>query len=154
MSIIAIVGSRDFTDLHYMRQGVMLTLQTEDVDAIVSGGQRGADTLSEVIARELEVPHRHIIADWKKYGRAAGPIRNRLVIEACTVLIAFPIGASKGTRNAIEQAKAAGKQVYVYDRTMHRACPRCKSELVEGPEGALCSNTECMYGAEGNIVVA
>ena len=52
-------------------------------------------------------------ADWERYGRAAGPKRNKLIVDAADVVIAFPSLYSKGTLNTIKLAKKAGKQVEV-----------------------------------------
>jgi len=51
------------------------------------------------------------VADWKKHGRAAGPIRNREMVRLAAHLgvaacIAFPGGA--GTEDCTKQAVAAG----------------------------------------------
>lgn len=48
-------------------------------------------------------------ADWKAHGRAAGPLRNREMVAAgADVCLAFPMGASRGTRGCIALAQAAG----------------------------------------------
>lgn len=49
-------------------------------------------------------------ADWKKHGKAAGPIRNQSMLteHKPDLVIAFPLGESKGTRDMIRKAKAAG----------------------------------------------
>ena len=71
--------------------------------------------MSEAVARHLGIPHRHIHADWKQYGRRAGPIRNAQVVAEADVIIAFPIGESKGTRDAISKARKAGKRVFIHE---------------------------------------
>ena len=52
-------------------------------------------------------------ADWTKYNKAAGPIRNKLMLEAGKpdLVIAFPGG--NGTINMIKQAKEAGIRIEV-----------------------------------------
>lgn len=56
-------------------------------------------------------------ANWTRYGRAAGPIRNENLVERAwvqqnaggkVVVLAFPLGESTGTYNLIDTAKAAG----------------------------------------------
>jgi hypothetical protein len=50
-------------------------------------------------------------AEWSKYGRAAGPIRNRRMIEEGkpNLVVAFPGGA--GTANMTKLAREAGIKV-------------------------------------------
>ena len=56
-------------------------------------------------------------ADWKKWGKAAGPIRNREMLlyakERAPVIVAFWNGISSGTRDMIEQAENAGVEVHI-----------------------------------------
>ncbi len=57
-------------------------------------------------------PHR---ADWARYGRRAGPIRNQAMVQAGAVLVlAFPWGSSAGTRGCMSLAEAAGIPIHVY----------------------------------------
>jgi hypothetical protein len=44
-------------------------------------------------------------ADWKKYGKSAGPIRNSEMADYGDALIAFFNGESKGTLDMINKAK-------------------------------------------------
>jgi hypothetical protein len=51
-------------------------------------------------------------ADWKKHGRAAGPIRNqRMLDENPDILVAFPGG--KGTADMVARARKASLTVIV-----------------------------------------
>ena len=50
-------------------------------------------------------------ADWDRYGKAAGGIRNQTRVNLqplADVLVAAPLGPSPGTRDCIRRAKAAG----------------------------------------------
>jgi hypothetical protein len=112
---LAIIGSRNFTDYDFMKRKIQLLLEMlPQVKCIVSGGAKGADALSERIAEDFHLDHRHIAAEWAKYGRAAGPLRNQKIIGEADVIAAFPLGESKGTQDGIRRARAAGKQVHIY----------------------------------------
>jgi len=50
---------------------------------------------------------------WKKYGKAAGAVRNKEMAEACDFAICFWDGKSSGTRMMIDYAKKLGKPVFV-----------------------------------------
>ena len=41
-------------------------------------------------------------ADWNKYGRSAGPIRNKEMLDYADHVIAFYDGISKGTGNLLD----------------------------------------------------
>ena len=59
-------------------------------------------------------------ADWKAYGRAAGPIRNQEMINAgADLCIGFPKGRSVGTRDCIRRAKKAEIRTLVYEYGEH-----------------------------------
>ena len=49
-------------------------------------------------------------ADWEKHGKAAGPKRNKRMLEwKPDLVVAFPGG--KGTANMVQQARQAGVEV-------------------------------------------
>ena len=52
-------------------------------------------------------------ADWERYGRGAGMIRNKQIIADADVVIAFWDGASKGTKNSVELARKAKKKLAI-----------------------------------------
>ena len=70
----------------------------------------------------LVEPHR---ADWKGLGNIAGPARNREMVEAgadLCVALHRRLEASKGTKDCVRQALAAGIPVYLIED--ERAIPR------------------------------
>ena len=52
-------------------------------------------------------------AEWIKYGRAAGPRRNKQMAEYADALLAYWDGKSRGTKNMIELAKDKGLKIGV-----------------------------------------
>lgn len=116
---IAIVGCRDFED--YERFRAEVTVFIDEVlcrnfcdTLIISGGCRtGADDMAFNLCRKENIPFTEYPADWATHGKAAGPIRNRKMAEACDECIAFWDGVSRGTRNMIEQCAKLGKKVTV-----------------------------------------
>lgn len=77
---------------------------------IVSGGCEGADQWGEVLADVCGIKYKRFPADWRQYGRAAGPIRNKEMVDYADVLIALPGG--DGTDNVVELAKKDGMLVW------------------------------------------
>lgn len=117
MSIKIVVGGcRDFTDSEYVFKCLDEYLSKTDDDEIVfiSGHCSGVDAAAEKYA-ELN-GYKTVIfpAEWKKYGKAAGPIRNRLMVEMCDTVIAFWDERSGGTKSLIELAKRSGKPLTVF----------------------------------------
>jgi len=51
-------------------------------------------------------------ADWGHWGKAAGPMRNQLMVDlGADVCLAFPFPDSRGTRDCMVKAQAAGIEV-------------------------------------------
>lgn len=76
---------------------------------IVSGGASGVDALGEKFAKKHNFKVERYPAEWEKYGRSAGPIRNSKMAQAADGVIAFWDGKSRGTKNMIECAEKAKK---------------------------------------------
>lgn len=113
MATIAVVGSRDFTD--YDKLSNVLDAHIDPIhDSLISGGARGADSLAQKYAYDNNISIMIIPADWDKYGKAAGPIRNAEIVEKATFVIAFWDGWSRGTNSTINLAKEAKKQCFVH----------------------------------------
>jgi predicted Rossmann-fold nucleotide-binding protein len=90
----------------------------QSVHLLLHGGARGADRAIARAARQLGWPVAALPADWRRHGRAAGPIRNRQLLEAAihqaqalsasglpvsVLVVAFPGGA--GTASLVQQAR-------------------------------------------------
>jgi hypothetical protein len=77
--------------------------------AIVVGDATGVDSVARKLAREKEWTLCVFVANWRKDGKKAGPIRNQKMIETNPdQVVAFPRGASPGTRDTIRRAKSRG----------------------------------------------
>lgn len=107
---VIIAGSRHFTDA----AEVMVAYHASGFKAIeiVSGGARGVDEIGERLALELRIPVRVFHADWTKFGKAAGPIRNRQMAEYADALILVWDGQSKGSSNMLFEAKQKGLKIF------------------------------------------
>ena len=103
---ILICGDREWNNRKAMYR-VMYGLPDDTIN--VNGACRGADKMSTSIAEKLGFECREYPANWDKYGRRAGPIRNQEMLnkEKPHFVIAFHenIKASKGTRDMIHKAK-------------------------------------------------
>ncbi len=110
MRRILICGGRNYADKARMRN-VIHALFNPDTDTIMHGGAPGADTLAGEIAAELGCAAKVYPADWAAHSKAAGPIRNQLMLDEGKpdMVVAFPGG--KGTEDMIRRAKKAGVRV-------------------------------------------
>lgn len=122
---VIIAGGRDFKDYDLLKHWCDKLLITKRIYAtiiVVSGKQVsqddegnkwGADYFGEVYAEENGFEVDPYPADWKKYGKSAGFIRNDEMSRNAAALIAFWDGHSPGTKNMIERAKMRGLLVKV-----------------------------------------
>ena len=82
--------------------------------ALITGGSRGiGKAIVEKFAKENGFPIRRYLPNWKEYGKAAGPIRNKQMVDLCHKVICFWDGKSKGTKSMIECAKKLDKPVKI-----------------------------------------
>jgi len=111
---LIIAGSRTFTDYKKLCEVCDQILQDQTDVEIVSGAYyKGADLLGEKYAAERGFRLTKFPADWKRFGRAAGPKRNEQMANYADALIAFWDGKSKGTKHMIEVAKCRGLKVAI-----------------------------------------
>jgi len=113
---VLVTGDRNWTD----RAAIKLWLEVlKEVgyDEVIEGEARGADTIAREEAEKLELKVDPYPANWDKYGRSAGPIRNREMLDQCPDLVlAFHshlLTKSKGTADCVREARKRGIEVKV-----------------------------------------
>lgn len=114
---IIVCGGRNYDDrsrVYRLLDGVLRSAESGNKHiTIIHGAASGADALAAewAVERNVDVVEYH--ADWKKHGRAAGPIRNRQMLteHQPDAVIAFPGGT--GTAHMMKIARKAG--VYVLE---------------------------------------
>ncbi len=108
---VIIAGSRKLTRYALVAEAVEAS--GFDVTEVVSGAAKGVDQLGEEWAKNNNVPVKKFPADWRKYSRAAGIVRNKEMAKYAEALIAIWDGASTGTWRMIDYATVLGLKVYV-----------------------------------------
>jgi hypothetical protein len=107
---IAITGGRDHrpTRDEMLRFEELWEMYHCAGDELIHGAcPTGVDALVSWYAEvRLGIEPIPMAADWKRHGRAAGPIRNGEMMATAGLLIAFPGGS--GTADCVRQAKAKG----------------------------------------------
>ena len=121
--IVIVSGSRDYHKTDILDDLMDLDFGFFDELGIFVGDAKGVDATIREFCITKGVEHEIFYADWESYGFAAGPIRNKQMIEAAykfhqesgdeIVMLAFPGPKSKGTKNAIEIAQKMGINVLV-----------------------------------------
>ena len=86
-------------------------------DVIIQGMCQGVDRTARYLGLKYGFEVEDYPADWDKYGKAAGPIRNKQMLDEGQPdkVYAFhpDITKSKGTKNMVEQASKRGIEVIV-----------------------------------------
>lgn len=107
---VIIAGTRTFLDYDLLCSKCDRFFSRIKPTAIICGEACGADKLGKRYAEEHDIPVMSFPADWDKYGKVAGYIRNKQMAAHADALIVFWDGKSKGTRNMITIAKENGLQ--------------------------------------------
>lgn len=114
-NVLAIVGSRDFTDYEQFLQHVQSWVAANGTPTkIVSGAAAGVDAMARRFAQENAIELLEFEPDWKQHGKAAGPLRNAKIVDACTHVLAMPSRSGRGTQDTIRQAEKAQKPTVVH----------------------------------------
>ena len=113
---VVIFGSRGFNDYNLLREKCDTYLQNKKEThniVIISGHARGADMLGEQYAKEKGYNLEVYKADWDKYGKKAGFLRNEQMGDIANAAIGFWDGESHGTKHMIEYCKSKELDVRV-----------------------------------------
>lgn len=111
--VVIVCGGRYFKDRKVVFDA--LDSMSRQIDIVVTGGARGADTLADEWAQARGKARIIFPANWDGEGRAAGHIRNRRMLDIAKPkrVIAFPGGA--GTEGMKDIARTGGVIVTVID---------------------------------------
>jgi hypothetical protein len=130
-NIVIVTGDRDYDDAWIC--AVILTgfrFYHGVNNHLYVGRAPGADSIAEEEAKAMNGWEVHPFpAEWNKHGKAAGPLRNRKMIDAALawrrseddtlVMFAFHDdldGKSKGTKDAVRYAASKEIPVYLIER--------------------------------------
>lgn len=108
---VLVCGGRNFRDKALL-YGTMDALDRKHgIVTVIHGGASGADTLAGTWAMEWGCSVWVFSANWKKYGDAAGPIRNALMLEDGEPDLVVAFKGGKGTASMVKLARYAGVKV-------------------------------------------
>jgi hypothetical protein len=107
---IAVTGDRNWPGTRY--QEIFKRLQALRPGSIVIlGDATGVDSLARQACVTLGLTHSIYEADWNTFGKGAGPIRNKEMLDAEPEEVWYwhrDLSKSKGTKNMLAQAKERG----------------------------------------------
>lgn len=108
---VLVCGGRDYSDQFHVYNTLSAIHAETPVTRVIEGGATGADMWGRLWGHEVGVEVVEYPADWKNYGRKAGPLRNQLMIHdgKPDLVVAFPGG--RGTADMVRRARAAGIKV-------------------------------------------
>ena len=104
--VVLVTGSRYWSD-RLVIYDILKELPKDTL--IIQGGARGADTLAREVAEELGFEVKTFKAEWDKYGKSAGPIRNQKMLDEThpSLVLVFhsDIEHSKGTKDLVKRVR-------------------------------------------------
>lgn len=106
-----VCGSRGISDAPWIFYQINICTQENNLQdlILVEGDAKGVDRISGYWAKRHNVPIELYPADWNKYGKSAGYIRNEIMVKACDFCLILWDGKSKGTKHDIDLCKKLGK---------------------------------------------
>jgi len=102
---ILICGDRNWSNREVIKRELSKILGTNHV--VIHGGANGADKLAGEVAKGLGFKVVVFPADWEKYGKVAGMLRNtEMLMEKPELILAFhpDLSQSKGTKGLLKIA--------------------------------------------------
>ena len=145
---ILFCGARDWKNIE-MIFSTMKTLKEKFGEfTVIEGEAAGADSIARECAIELCLPVEKYPADWNKFHKAAGPIRNKQMLDEGKPngVVAFhpDIELSKGTKNMVWLARKANVPVWLSEYTtmdifIEELTNECKRSVLTLYPDSFCS---------------
>ena len=95
-----IAGSRTIHDYELLKTAI--SLSGYKITGVVCGEASGVDSLGKRYAKEKNIPIHSYPADWERYGKKAGYIRNQQMVDIASQCLILYDGSSKGTKITID----------------------------------------------------
>jgi aspartate aminotransferase-like enzyme len=117
---ILVSGSRYYKNYRKILSFLTRMKQKHSEVIVVEGGARGADTLARKACEKLNIKCKEYNANWEKYGRAAGPIRNQQMLDdnddiEIVAIFHEELNKSKGTKDMLKRARKANKEIVKFN---------------------------------------
>lgn len=106
-----VCGGRDFADWRHLQATLERLHAARQISLVISGGASGADDLAARWGLFAKLPVCVFPANWKHLGRAAGPARNRHMLDFGMPDLVVAFAGGSGTAHMVRIAKEAGVEV-------------------------------------------
>lgn len=114
---LLVCGGREFTDIEYAVPRLHQFHLKHSVSVVISGMARGGDWIGSAWAKEMDIPvdpYPVTKQDWAKHGKAAGPIRNQMMLDQGKPDYVVALPGGNGTAHMVSIAREAGVPVIEY----------------------------------------
>ena len=105
---VLITGGRKNANLDLALDSIALLHDEVDIDYIVHGDAAGYDTLADNVANELGIDRFKVPANWVKYSKGAGSVRNKTMLDTFPIDIVLAFPGRNGTADMVKQAIKRG----------------------------------------------
>lgn len=137
---IIICGSRDWVRYELIDNTVFRLKQILADDlTIIEGEARGVDSMARISAKKYGIKVQQFPAKWTVFGKAAGPIRNREMLDqGPDMVIAFSndIAESRGTKNMVNLALDAKVPCFLLTEDNYKDKISGLASLIQGIRNA------------------
>lgn len=120
---VIVCGSRYWTEPEPIRNVIRWVATNGRSSVVIHGGAPGADTLAGFIAQSEGLNVLTFPADWERWGKRAGPIRNTQMLASGRPEMVFgftnDLTQSRGTADMLRKAAAARIPAYVINDQNH-----------------------------------
>ena len=115
---VIIAGGRDISDYKAVEEACAAC--GWPITEVVSGTARGVDRLGEQWAEAHNVPVKRMSADWDRFGKRAGYLRNQDMVNYADALVLVWTGYSRGSAHtlAIAHAMARSRPFLIYEKVV------------------------------------
>ena len=110
---VIVAGSRSIRDYSLVWRALYDSGFEGEITEIVSGTAQGVDRVGESWAQRHQIPVHRFPADWSRFGRRAGFLRNRQMAEYADALVLVWDGQSRGSALMLRLAREHGLRCFV-----------------------------------------
>ena len=109
---ILVCGGRNYWKPSLVNRALAHVHAKRGITLLIHGAAPGADKLADDWAKAVGVERQPFPADWDKFGKSAGPIRNKRMLDEGKpdAVVAFPGG--DGTDDMVRRAEMRGLKVW------------------------------------------
>ncbi|WP_348679852.1 DUF2493 domain-containing protein [Alcanivorax profundi] len=109
---ILVCGGRDFRDAALVQRSLQRLQRHNLLSLLIHGDASGADQLASQWAYQVGIDQVSYPANWTAHGRAAGPMRNRRMLQHGRPQAILAFAGGRGTADMIRIAEQAALPVW------------------------------------------